>query len=304
MNRSPSSANSLRRGSLLLLTLFFVGAYFGMRSLPVESCDFLHSQDTLGDAEGLEYCGPGESNFVDLDKVRFPMRVEVKALGQPVAGAPCQFRLRLHNYREEALTGEDIAVSHTEKLHLLCVDESLEDYQHVHPEEVAPGLFEFTLTPAHGGRYKIFLDFIMMRSGSRVLLQDTFVVDGARPKPDWGGALQAQSGKFSFALKMPSGAIAAGQKQAIELEVLDTTTGKPARFEPVMGAYAHLVAFDSARRGFAHFHPLNQDEELWDASLAGLQFSFNLGEAGAYRLWVQVCLEGRERFIPFNLKVI
>ena len=202
------------------------------------------------------------------------------------------------------LTADDIAVSHTEKLHLLCVDESLEDYQHVHPVEVEPGLFEFSLTPAHGGQYKIFLDFIMMRSGSRVLLQDTFVVEGQRRQPAWDGVLKAQSGKFSFTLKMPAGPVAAGQKQSIELEVLDTTTGKPAQLEPVMGAYAHLVAFDAGRRGFAHFHPLNENEELWDASLAGLQFSFSLGDAGSYRLWAQVRLEGRERFVPFDLKVI
>lgn len=287
-----------------MLTLFFIGAYCGMRSLPVESCDFLHSQDTLGDGEGLEYCGPSESSFLDLDKVRFPLRATIRPMGSLQAGQVCKFQLRLHNYKEEMLTGKDIVVNHTEKLHLLCIDESVQDYQHVHPQEVAPGVFEFAFTPANGGRYKVFVDFIMMRSGSRVLLQDSFDVEGERVQPVWTGALQARSGKYSFTLRMADPQIRSGQTQAVEIQVVDTANGQPVELQPIMGAYAHLVAFDAARRGFAHFHPLSADEELWDPSLDGLQFSFSLGDPGQYRLWAQVRIDDREQFVPFDLKVI
>ena len=91
---AKSRITPLRRRSLVVLTLFFIGAYCGMRSLPVESCDFLHSQDTLGDGEGLEYCGPSESSFLDLDKVRFPLRATIRPMGSLQAGQVCKFLLR------------------------------------------------------------------------------------------------------------------------------------------------------------------------------------------------------------------
>lgn len=305
MSNTSKHHSRLPRRSLLLLTSFFVAAYFVMRSLPVEPCDFLHQQDTIGETEGLEYCGPGESNFINLDDVRFPFRSEVLPKEKPVSGQLSKFELRLFNYKGEALSGEDVAVSHTQKIHLLCVDESLSDYQHVHPVEVAPGLFEFSINPSFGGTYKLFLDFIMMRSGGRVLLHNSFSVEGVPRTPSWDGVLQAQSGDFSLALKVPSGEeVLAGREQTIQLNVHNTLSGNPAKLEPVMGAFAHLVAFDESRTGFAHFHPLNQSNLSKDSSLSGLQFSFKLTDPGNYRLWAQVMLEGRERFVPFDLKVI
>ena len=299
-----SSTPKLRHGSILLLSACFVAAYCGMRSLPVEPCNFLHSQDTLGDEDSLEYCGPDESSFIDLDKVRFPLRVQVRPLQSPKVGEACTFRMTLHNYKEEALVAADIAVSHTEKVHLLCVDESLSDYQHVHPWEVKPGVFEFSLTPMSGGIYKCFLDFIVLRSGSRVLLQDSFTVEGASGGFVLNGAEPVQVGDYAFTLKMGSNIVSARQTQTLELKVLDASVNMPVTLEPVMGAFAHLVAFDTERRGFAHFHPLAQGEDLWNAKGQGLQFSFQLRDPGTYRLWAQVKIDGRELFAPFDLNVI
>lgn len=302
--KTAVSTKRLCKGSLAVLTLFFLAVYCGVRSLPVEPCDFLHSQDTLGDGEGLEYCGPGESSFIDLDKVRFPLRVEVRPLALPIEGETCQFLMTIHNYKGQQLTAADFALSHTEKVHLLCVDESLMDYQHVHPQELRSGEFGFSLTPKKGGVYKVFLDFIIRRSGSRVLLQDSFRVEGPGSQPLWNVMPEKQSGDYSFALRMPSEGISAGQAHSLELKVWNSTKGEPARLEPVMGAFAHLVAFDADRRGFAHFHPLNEQDPLWNPSKSALQFSFSLDSVGAYRLWAQVKLEGQEVFVPFDLKVI
>ena len=299
-----SSSPRLRHGSILLLSACFLAAYCGMRSLPVEPCNFLHTQDTLGEADALEYCGPGESSFINLDKVRFPLRVNVRPLQSPKVGETCTFRMTLHNYKEESLTAADIAVSHTEKVHVLCVDASLADYQHVHPLEVEPGVFEFSLTPRKGGDYKCFLDFIVLRSGSRVLLQDSFAVEGASGRFVQKGIETVQAGDYSFTLQKAMKSVPAGQLQALELKVMHTATEKPAKLEPVMGAFAHIVAFDTGRRGFAHFHPLNETEDLWDATSEGLQFSFQLEDPGTYRLWAQVKIDGRDLFVPFDLEVI
>ena len=56
-----------------------------------------------------------------------------------------------------------VARSHTQKIHLLAVDPSLEDYQHLHPvpDDLFDGIWHFTLTPKAFGEYRIFLDLIL-----------------------------------------------------------------------------------------------------------------------------------------------
>ncbi len=72
-----------------------------------------------------------------------------------------------------------------------------------------------------------------------------------------------------------------------------------------MGAWAHLVAFDLARSGFAHLHPAETD--LLKAPAAKnpvLNFKLTIPRAGRYVIWAQVNLAGREEFVPFALEVV
>ena len=73
---------------------------------------------------------------------------------------------------------------------------------------------------------------------------------------------------------------------------------------PVMGAYAHLVAFDEARSGFAHLHPTETDlAKPPDAMRPALNFKITIPRAGRYVVWAQVSLGGREVFAPFWFQV-
>ena len=155
----------------LLVALPFVAAYFVMRSLPVTPCDFLHEETY--NAEGVvDYCGGGDSAFVDLSLRKWPLSLDFRPLGELVPGQPCDFRLDITQFDGSPLTAEEVALSHTKKIHLLAVDESLSDYHHLHPEpdSLNGGVWYFTLTPENAGKYAIFLDFIPIRSPRRVLL--------------------------------------------------------------------------------------------------------------------------------------
>jgi hypothetical protein len=67
-----------------------------------------------------------------------------------------------------------------------------------------------------------------------------------------------------------------------------------------MGAFAHLVAFDQARSGFAHLHPMEIDlEKPPDPRQPELNFKITIPRAGRYVIWAQVSLGGRETFVPF-----
>lgn len=70
--------------------------------------------------------------------------------------------------------------------------------------------------------------------------------------------------------------------------------------EPVMGAYAHLVAFDAARSGFAHLHPNETDlSRALNPTRPQLTFKLTIPRIGRYVIWAQVNLGGTEMFVPF-----
>jgi hypothetical protein len=75
--------------------------------------------------------------------------------------------------------------------------------------------------------------------------------------------------------------------------------------EPVMGAYAHLVAFDEARSGFAHLHPVEIDlSQRPNATKPELSFKITIPKSGRYVIWAQVNLGGHEMFVPFWFDVV
>ena len=74
--------------------------------------------------------------------------------------------------------------------------------------------------------------------------------------------------------------------------------------QPVMGAFAHLVAFDADRSGFAHLHPMEVDLLAPpDAVHPQLNFKVTIPESGRYVIWAQVNLGGTEVFRPFPIEV-
>ena len=82
--------------------------------------------------------------------------------------------------------------------------------------------------------------------------------------------------------------------------------GEALTLRPMMGAFAHMVAFDPELKGFAHLHPLEDvlPANQSDSHQGPLTFSFTPPKNGFYRLWAQVRIgEEAETFIPFDLKV-
>ena len=304
-NTSSKVETKIKPLGLLFLTIPFVALYFLVRSLPVEPCEFLHAR-TYNSAGALDYCGPGDSAFVDLTRRSWPFDLKLEALDELRVGETCRFRVEIRQFDGSPLGPNEVALSHTKKIHLLAIDPSLDDYQHLHPQPdvTFPGVWNFALTPAKAGQYRVFLDFIPLRSPRRVLLSTGFEVAGESVVSSPKHSNIALREGYSFSAKSTTGSLMAGQESVLRLEVL-APTGQSAVLQPVMGAFAHLVAFDVQRRGFAHLHPkenLNPVEGRQTHS-APLSFGFRPPVPGHYRLWAQVRIGDKEIFAPFDLKV-
>lgn len=293
--------------SPLLLALPFLVFYFFLRSLPVEPCDFLHEETYNLEGE-LDYCGPGDSGFIDLSIRRWPMSLDFRPLDPLEIGKPCRFEMNIKQADGSPLSDDDVALSHTQKMHLLAIDSSLGDYQHLHPQPdpLFRGIWRFTLTPQKAGIYRVYLDLIPLKSPRRVLLGTTFKVPGT---PDMltssEDGLIVSRGNRTFTVEPIK-----TEEKASEILLKFTAQdqlGNDLPLRPIMGAFAHMVAFVPALDGFAHLHPLEFDQPKTqdDARKGPLTFSFKPSTPGNYRLWAQIKVgeDGDESFIPFDLKI-
>jgi hypothetical protein len=198
-------------------------------------------------------------------------------------------------------------------MHLLIVDPTLSDYQHVHPEPARTrGEWTFAFTPRGSGTYRVFADFTPAATARGLYAH----VDLNVEKP--AGAASADSGVLSlpprdtrtverdntrFTLASTPPVMRAGQPTDLRF-AMERSDGGVIPLEPVMGAFAHLVAFDEARSGFAHLHPTEIDLlKRPDAKHPALNFKLTIPRAGRYVIWAQVNLGGRETFVPFSIHV-
>lgn len=288
---------------ITLITLACVAVYVGLRSLPVEKCEFLHYGDYVNSEGVIEGCGYEETEFFVMEDLRFPIVPTLTPLEDPVIGEPTTFKLTLFTTTGKPIQWEQIAVSHTERIHAMVVDQSLEDYQHVHPQPAGPaGHYLVEVTPQKPGPYSVYLDFIPLINSRRTLLETDFEVAGEPGSPRPGSSLFHKDGNLGFNFHPKSDKVLTGEEVRFQLTVT-SDDGSPTRFSPVMDSYAHVVAFDEDGTGFAHLHPQNPFVEGQDPLNPDLEFAFLFDKPGYYRVWAQVIVNDRQIFAPFDLIV-
>jgi hypothetical protein len=292
-----------RSTQVTLITLGCVTAYLGLRSLPVEECAFLHYGEFVNDQGVIEGCGYEETDFFVMSELRFPIISTLTPLGDPRVGEPVSFKLTLFTTTGKPIRYEEIAVSHTERIHAMVVDPSLEDYQHLHPRPAGPaGHYLFEMTPRKAGEYSVYLDLIPLINSRRTLLETRFSVPGTAGNPHPGESVRYSRENLEFSFEPVQERLVTGEELRFRLKV-SSHDGSPTRFAPVMDSYAHVVAFDEAGTGFAHLHPQNPFIEGQDPLNPDLEFVFLFDNPGYYRVWAQVIINGEEIFAPFDLLV-
>jgi hypothetical protein len=253
----------------------------------------------------IDFCDPANPQFIPVVAATSPVKLTLRTAAAPVAGGEVRATLALATASGKPVAPEDLLVMHSRKLHLLISDPSLTDYQHVHPEPTRqPGEWSFAFTPRHGGIYRVFADFTPAATARSLYANADLVVSGPEPKageiaaekkPAW----VAERDGYRFAISPAVLPVKAGQVADLKF-IVTKTDGGAVPLEPVMEAYAHLVAFDEGRSGFAHLHPMDTDlSHRPDATKPTLIFKITIPKAGRYVIWAQMNLGGREVFVPF-----
>jgi len=292
------------------ITAAALAIYAGLRVLPTGT-NLSHMDFRATGENVIEFCDPMNPQFISVVEARSPVSMAVApdpaAGGTFEAGREVQAVVTLRTGSGKPIAPEDLLITHTRPLHLLLIDPSLEDYQHVHPVPAARlGEWRFSFTPRRAGVYRVFADFTPVATGRGLYASADLIVTGTdTASPPTGGAktLVAEREGFRFTLATSPAQLRA--REPFDLAFAITRPdGGPVRMQPVMGAYAHLVAFDETRDGFAHLHPVETRlEPPPDANHPRLNFKLTIPQPGRYAIWAQVNLAGREVFVPFWIDV-
>lgn len=205
----------------------------------------------------------------------------------------------------KTLTEDDLKVAHTKKLHLLVIEPTLQDYQHIHPAEgKTPGEFSFDFTPKKFGTYRFFADIIPLKTDK----QEYVIADLGKPvfekiSIDKSKNNEAEIEGYKFKLVFDSD-LRTNMATMGTLTVADEN-GKPVDYlEPVMGAYAHIVAFSEDYSTIVHIHPMGvEPEKETDRGGPELQFHIEPATSGFVKLFAQFRIKGKDIFVPFGLDV-
>jgi hypothetical protein len=292
-----------------VITLGAVVLFVVVRRLPTGT-NLSHMDFRASGTNVIEFCDPANPQFIPVVDVRSPVTMRLTSTSA-VEGTEFRGVFTLKTSSGKPVAPEDLIVMHTKKLHLMIVDPTLTDYQHVHPEPgTSPGEWSFAFTPRAGGTYRLFADFTPTATGRGLYASVDLPVEAtprtnptvAAPAED-RPTTEVQRDGFRFRLVPMAPPIRAGQPADLRFTI-ERTGGGLVPLETVMGAFAHLVAFDEARRGFAHLHPMEADPtKRPDAEHPALSFRITIPSAGRYVIWSQVNLGGREAFVPFWFNV-
>ena len=291
---------------IALITTAAVALFLIVRRLPTGT-NLSHMDFRVTGGNSIEFCDPLNPQFIPVVAVRSPVTMKVDAGPHvPGAGGAGRAIIQLFTSSGKPLTPDDLLVTHTRRLHLLVIDPTLQDYQHVHPEwDPTIREWRFTFSPRYAGLYRLFADFTPVATGRGLYASaDLMVARGAEPLPSPPApAWTHEADGYLFELHPAGLPIRAGRP--VELAFTITRSGGGVvPMEPVMGAYAHLVAFDEARSGFAHLHPVQTDlAQRPDPFRPTLSFKVTIPKSGRYVIWSQVKIDGRERFAPFWFEV-
>lgn len=205
------------------------------------------------------------------------------------------------------VTLDDLKEVHTQKIHLLIIDDTLTDYNHVHPQATPePGIYQFEWSPVRKNvTYRAWAD--LMPKPTKV--QEYIIVDLKTAKNTAVNIARQVSNEstvdgYRFKLSFDQTQLEVGKAAMGKITITDAK-GNPVRsLEPVMGAYAHIVGFNDDFKTVVHIHPMGKEPtKSSDRGGPELQFHLEPEKAGFIKMFAQVKINGKEFFAPFGIIV-
>ncbi len=287
--------------SIVMITVVFIAAYFGLRALPDAQCGFLLYEEVVNADGEIEFCATNHAGFLDLSRLEYPVSMDLEVDETAAVGGTVPVALVLETNKGHTIAPHELAITHERKMHVMLIDPAMEDYHHVHPEpDGIGGRYTFSFEPEVAGPYRMFTEIVPIRTRRQVIATGEIPVGAAASQPEFARSLESEVDGLRFRLSEVPDTLKTKRDYRLELDV-SAADGSPADLETIMGAKGHMVAFDAAGLGFAHMHPIDSLKDAIDQE--GLAFLFNVPNPGWYRLFAQVQVEGRSVYGRFDLLI-
>lgn len=207
---------------------------------------------------------------------------------------------------DKAVSHENLKEVHTQKVHLLIVDDSLEDYSHIHPKALKePGLYEFEWDAKKQANYRIWADLHPLDTDAQeYVIADLVAGKDTKSEINKTVVLESTMDGYTFKLSFDSENLVIGKPSLGKITITDKDGNPVKDLEPVMGAFAHIVGFFDDRQTVVHIHPMGEEpSKPTDRGGPELQFHIVAEKAGFIKLFAQVNIKGKELFVPFGIVV-
>jgi hypothetical protein len=184
---------------------------------------------------------------------------------------------------------EDLVVNHEKLLHLIVVDDHLEQYLHLHPEKIGKGKFELN-QPLKEGSYKAFVDIKSKSLHYQV-----------QPLPFLAG--DPQKSHSHETLVPDTSLVKTNDGQTAELEVSSFEAVVPVTLnfkldetvlEQYLGAAGHVVILNEKADQYLHVHPKNEQKPIFET-----QFD----QPGRYKIWAEFKQAGKVRVFSYVIEI-
>lgn len=207
----------------------------------------------------------------------------------------------INNDTLQIITEDNLETVHTSKFHLLVVDSTLTDYQHIHPQMTKPGEWEFEFTPKTDGAYRAWAN-ITLKNGKTEFVSADLNMSSIAGKIDKTPKLTTEIEDYTFVLAL-DGDAKAGEPVMAHLTV--SKEGKPfTQLQPLMGAFAHMVGFNEDFLSVIHVHPTGKEpEQSSERGGPTLDFNVQFTKPGFVKLFAQVNIDGKDVYVPFGVVV-
>lgn len=224
----------------------------------------------------------------------------------PEATKAAPLIIRLTGPNGKPVTPDDLKIAHTEKLHLLIVDETLSDYHHEHPVPAGkPGEYGFDFEPKFGGAYHVWADIVPTATGRQEYSKTTMQIAGpsAQRAQTTNSTAEAENLRFVMSAEKNE-PFRAGKATLVQVKVTTKEGREFSQLEPVMGAFAHMVAFPADLQSVAHVHPMGKEPEK-ETERGGPMLSFHVvpEQPGYHKIYLQTQINGRDHFAAFGVNV-
>lgn len=96
------------------------------------------------------------------------IKVEILPLGKIKKGQSSEVKIKLTSLKnDKVIQLSDLKEVHTKKIHILIFDNTLTDYQHVHPTPIQEaGIYQFVWTPKNEGDYRLWVDVVPVQTNN------------------------------------------------------------------------------------------------------------------------------------------